>query len=1242
MAQADYLNRVQHDARNKYQLKHEEQVTKENFRKRLENFFQDVLSKQHPDLDPHGVRLKCYGSLNNGFGLAGCDMDLLLALPETLLPKTLAESPQADSQPGPAVDARKPAEHVDGASTTEDNVEASPQENFAVGWLLEGALLDAGLGARLLTKTRVPILKVCERPSGELLHNLRQYRLDQMKPEAPAEPDNPNSNFDLPPSLNMNALELALQNLEDQDSAAEVAVPGTRPQQPAASLEFEGDYGIKCDVNFSNSVAVHNTRLLREYCLYDPRVAQVGVFVKTWAKTRNINTPYWGTLSSYGYVLMVLHYLMNVVHPPVIPNLQHLAHNEDAWNPGAAVQLFEGKFDIRFLTDKTKIDAYRKTMAQNRDSTGNLIRGFFWYYSAREGFNWKNDIISIRTQGGVVRKFAKGWTEAKWSEHASKNKVRQRYLMAIEDPFETDHNVARVVGHNGIVAIRDEFRRAWDIIGQVGSGAPMEDLMQSMEGRGDLLRKDQDHHREKMRKMREALEAKERTLREAAVVENGQAQENGTSSDNESPSFPLRPVSAIRQAPDSKLTRVSMQRDKPRQYGRRVRKVNDGSESDDEDNHKVNVKASDSTSDDVQAVKSNDAAGLDLGIQDPEPFCSADEISFSMGFDLWGNAVAWDLSTQDGRWLQWRDNRARAGTWRGAKRPDLAALDDACPFDARRPKGEQPAVDVFPPYPLNKDEGRTSVTQSFHVRKSHGESKQRDKKRKPRRRKAVAPALPDERDAVDKSASIKTEDPVEGPSSQISPEPLAAGHPESADPDSPNSIVTNPWSIEPPATQQTLPDVDDADADPPDAPPTNVKVITPDAIEPVRGVRSDRIIRAPIKYNRWTAGGCWLQARDAKVRSGRFNVAELDEWELALHLNFPYTPEMLVSKLVDCNHQLRDHWKSRPLGDITRALRNRILEVTKPDNEPLQFQKDVWPVVTALKDLTPTPEDASPSLPNTTTCTHTLTSLSQLARPESTPLATVKSVEKDTEDDMPNSAFIRSRRLAFFAQRQQSETSRAVDGSLTDERTVMTLMREAGIEVMPPLTKKDSAIGIWATSDSENNGHTKIVDGQGLQHSTAATETEQGPGPGPTQEECAGAINEIDPAETAEDEIHDASKTQLTPSVKVPSTRYPNTPVEERPRDEDPRIMPIPRKYGFKFDVRQLRDLAVIKEGGNGCARDGQEFEIEENYEWGGGGEMGYKSTSGVQQSSASNGEVYEYGKGDEGGLLNELPGIDD
>jgi hypothetical protein len=55
--------------------------------------------------------------------------------------------------------------------------------------------------------------------------------------------------------------------------------------------------------------------------------------------------------------------------------------------------------------------------------------------------------------------------------------IRHRYLFAIEDPFELDHNVARTVTHNGIVSIRDEFRRAWRLIKNIGRPGQNEELL---------------------------------------------------------------------------------------------------------------------------------------------------------------------------------------------------------------------------------------------------------------------------------------------------------------------------------------------------------------------------------------------------------------------------------------------------------------------------------------------------------------------------------------------------------------------------------------------------------------------------------------------------------------------------------------------------------------------------------------------------------------------------------------------
>ena len=41
-------------------------------------------------------------------------------------------------------------------------------------------------------------------------------------------------------------------------------------------------------------------------------------------QARKINSPYKGTLSSYGYVLLVIYFLVHVKNPPVLPNLQQM------------------------------------------------------------------------------------------------------------------------------------------------------------------------------------------------------------------------------------------------------------------------------------------------------------------------------------------------------------------------------------------------------------------------------------------------------------------------------------------------------------------------------------------------------------------------------------------------------------------------------------------------------------------------------------------------------------------------------------------------------------------------------------------------------------------------------------------------------------------------------------------------------------------------------------------------------
>ncbi|RYP51888.1 hypothetical protein DL768_002856 [Monosporascus sp. mg162] len=324
------------------------------------------------------------------------------------------------------------------------------------------------------------------------------------------------------------------------------------PNQPRDryqdKLEFpKSGVGVLCDINFSAHLALHNTLLLRCYSYTDPRVRPLILFVKYWARARGINDAYRGTLSSYGYVLMVLHYLVNVAEPFVCPNLQQLAPPDPNLPPEALEGLTTCKGrNVRFWRDEQEIQRLVREgcLNQNKESVGALLRGFFEYYAQnnmmstiqKRGFDWGRDVISLRTPGGLLSKQEKGWTGAKTviqpqlggpdnSADATGNlapptpaeqqptspeatttptteqssakpretkEVRLRYLFAIEDPFELDHNVARTVTHNGIVAIRDEFRRAWRIIKSAGkSGQPVEDLLEDAKQHSEQLERKQ-------------------------------------------------------------------------------------------------------------------------------------------------------------------------------------------------------------------------------------------------------------------------------------------------------------------------------------------------------------------------------------------------------------------------------------------------------------------------------------------------------------------------------------------------------------------------------------------------------------------------------------------------------------------------------------------------------------------------------------------------------------------------------
>ncbi|KAF8638414.1 hypothetical protein AX17_002221 [Amanita inopinata Kibby_2008] len=211
--------------------------------------------------------------------------------------------------------------------------------------------------------------------------------------------------------------------------------------------------GIACDIGFENRLALENTRLLMSYAMIDPtRIRTIVLFLKVWSKRRKINSPYKGTLSSYGYVLLVIYFLVHVKNPPVLPNLQQMP----ALRPISKEDTHVNGYNTWFFDD---IDLLRQHWhSENTETVGELLIDFFRYY-ARD-FLYNTGVASIRA--GLLKKDSKGWQNDLSAKRY--NDARERNRFCIEDPFETDYNVARCVTKDGLYTIRGEFMRASRIL----------------------------------------------------------------------------------------------------------------------------------------------------------------------------------------------------------------------------------------------------------------------------------------------------------------------------------------------------------------------------------------------------------------------------------------------------------------------------------------------------------------------------------------------------------------------------------------------------------------------------------------------------------------------------------------------------------------------------------------------------------------------------------------------------------
>ncbi|KAI8097471.1 uncharacterized protein BX664DRAFT_326455 [Halteromyces radiatus] len=230
---------------------------------------------------------------------------------------------------------------------------------------------------------------------------------------------------------------------------------------------------LNCDLSIHNTLAIENSKLIQTYASLDTRIRPLMYLIKYFTKRRSINDAVQGTLNSYAYSILCLHYLMNT-NEPLIPNLQKLPNScrdpscAAKWNNGPqGLRRFLYRGSIKsyntFFHNCYKVDsAYDKLLEANNHhlsrSTSSsktsvwhsynsmdlhsLLVGFFDFYT---DFDFDNDNIGL------------------YYGTRNRNSSTRNDNIVVDDPF-IPRNVAGTCTSNGLALIQDEFRRAYNML----------------------------------------------------------------------------------------------------------------------------------------------------------------------------------------------------------------------------------------------------------------------------------------------------------------------------------------------------------------------------------------------------------------------------------------------------------------------------------------------------------------------------------------------------------------------------------------------------------------------------------------------------------------------------------------------------------------------------------------------------------------------------------------------------------
>jgi len=198
-------------------------------------------------------------------------------------------------------------------------------------------------------------------------------------------------------SINDTILSYLCEQLKNNTEASDYSMRYIPARIPIIIVEAKR-LSIEIDVSCNHRDALLTTELIKTYGKIDERVRDLGILLKLWKSSRNIDYVF-----SYALLLMMISYMQNT-DIPLLPSLQQLSQHPTFIQENFYVKNRPIPLNYRLRSDfERDIEVARKysNFSKINPNLFELLQGFFEFYNNQSRI--KNEVVSVRL-GKLVSK----------------------------------------------------------------------------------------------------------------------------------------------------------------------------------------------------------------------------------------------------------------------------------------------------------------------------------------------------------------------------------------------------------------------------------------------------------------------------------------------------------------------------------------------------------------------------------------------------------------------------------------------------------------------------------------------------------------------------------------------------------------------------------------------------------------------------------------------------------------------